>query len=114
MTVMTVDPAARMRAARAQTLSILIGASVMLSLAMGMRQSLGLFMGPISKDLGLGAAADRWGHRIVMVLGVLAYAAGLGLTLAAGGPLALTLGAGLLVGIALSCGGASLAMSASA
>ncbi len=38
------------------TLSVLAGASLMLSLAMGMRQSLGLFLPPITRDLGISAA----------------------------------------------------------
>ena len=124
-------------ATRAQTLSILTGASVMLSLAMGMRQSLGLFLDPITRDLGIsaadftfalaiqnivwgvtqpfiGALADRWGCRLVAVGGTLIYAAGLGLTMVATGPLALTLGSGVLIGVALSCTAASIAMTASA
>ena len=35
------------------SLPILVGASVMLSLAMGLRQSLGLFMPPLTRDTGL-------------------------------------------------------------
>ena len=38
---------------RAESLSILIGASVMLSISMGIRQSLGLFMTPVTHDLGI-------------------------------------------------------------
>src|SRR3546814_4592081 len=41
---------------QAQSISILAGAAIMLSLAMGMRQSLGLFMQPITKDIGISAA----------------------------------------------------------
>jgi predicted MFS family arabinose efflux permease len=123
--------------ARTQTLSILIGASVMLSLSMGMRQSLGLFMPPVTRELGLsagdftfaiaiqnivwgvtqplfGALADRWGTRLVTLGGTLVYVAGLAVTALAEGPLALCLGMGLLIGIALSCTAASIAMSASA
>ena len=121
---------------RAQSLSILAGASVMLSLAMGMRQSLGLFLGPITEDLGLsaadftlaiavqnivwgvtqpfvGALADRHGCRPVAIGGALLYAASLALTIH-GGPLGLMLGAGVGIGAALSCTGSALAMSASA
>lgn len=39
-----------------QSVSILSGAAIMLSLAMGMRQSLGLFMQPITRDIGISAA----------------------------------------------------------
>ncbi len=34
-------------------LPILIGASVMLSLAMGLRQSLGIFVPPLTRDIGI-------------------------------------------------------------
>ena len=40
---------------RAQSMWILGGAALMLSLAMGMRQSQGLFMRPIGEDLGVSA-----------------------------------------------------------
>jgi MFS family permease len=121
----------------AQTASVLVGASVMLSLSMGMRQSLGLFMGPVTRDLGLtaadftfalavqniawgltqpfvGALADRFGCRPVALFGVLVYAAGIGLTATAGGAFDLVLGAGLFIGLALSCTASNLAMTASA
>ena len=38
------------------SLPILIGASVMLSMAMGLRQSLGLFMPPLTRDIGIGVS----------------------------------------------------------
>ena len=38
------------------TLPILIGASIMLTLSMGLRQSLGLFMAPATQDLGIAVA----------------------------------------------------------
>ena len=41
---------------RAQTIAVLVGAAVMLTLSMGMRQSLGLFMPPMVRDLQLSAA----------------------------------------------------------
>jgi len=121
----------------AQTTTILIGASVMLSLAMGMRQSFGLFLGPISRDLAItaadftfaiaiqnivwgitqpfmGALADRYGCRPVALLGVVIYAAGLAVMWNAVGTLSLTLGAGVLVGLAMSCTASNMAMAASA
>src|SRR6185436_6725866 len=87
---------------RAQTWAILGGAAVMLSLAMGMRQSWGLFQPHMIRDIGLTAAdfslaiaiqnivwgitqpfvgiyADRHGTRPVMLAGVVVY--GLGLVL---------------------------------
>ena len=75
---------------------ILIGAALMMSLGMGMRQSLGLFLPPITHDLGIkaadftfavaiqnitwglfqapvGAIADRWGMRPAMLTGGILY-----------------------------------------
>ena len=39
-----------------ETTAILIGVSVMLSLSMGMRQSLGLFVQPVVRDLSIAVA----------------------------------------------------------
>ena len=114
-------------------LPILIGASVMLSLAMGLRQSLGLFMAPAVKDLAItvadftlaiavqnlawgflqpvaGALADRIGFRPVLVGGVVAYLGGLAVLATADGLLGVTLGAGVLIGLALACCASSMAM----
>lgn len=116
---------------------ILVGASLMLSLSMGMRQSMGLFMAPITQDLGLsaadftlaiavqnmawgltqpfvGAAADAKGFRPVALAGALLYAGGIALTMFARDEIALILGTGVMIGTALSCTASSLAMSASA
>lgn len=41
---------------RAQTLTVLTGASVMLTLSMGMRQSFGLFVTPATEDIGVTVA----------------------------------------------------------
>jgi MFS family permease len=115
---------------------ILIGASVMMSIAMGMRQCLGLFLRPVTQDLGLtaadftfavaiqnvawgicqapiGALADRWGIRPVLMSGSAIYVAAMVIMGTAGGVAALTL-AGALVGIAVACTGSSLAMTAAA
>jgi predicted MFS family arabinose efflux permease len=118
---------------------ILAGAALMLSLSMGLRQSLGLFMPPITRavsaqGLGLavadftlaiavqnlvwgllqplaGAWAVRIGMRPLMAAGAALYVAAL-LTLAsAQGLLGVTLGAGVMVGAALACTGSALAMS---
>ena len=119
---------------RAQRWAILGGAAAMLSLAMGMRQSLGLFQPHLIRDIGITAAdfsfalalqnilwgatqpfvgmlADRYGARPVMVAGVFVYAAGLALSVVAPSPWALMLGWGLGIGVALSCTSATLAMS---
>jgi predicted MFS family arabinose efflux permease len=114
-------------------LPILIGVSVMLSLAMGLRQSLGLFMAPATQDLGIavaeftlaiavqnlgwgfltpfaGAATARWGFRPVLITGVVAYILGLGIMAAAQGALTLMIGAGVLIGLALACTGSGMAL----
>ena len=38
------------------TLPILIGASLMLTLSMGLRQSLGIFLQPLTRDVGISVA----------------------------------------------------------
>lgn len=119
-----------------QTRLILIGAAVLLSLGMGIRQSLGLFLTPVTRDLALtaadftlaiavqnivwglsqapvGAIADRFGLRATMVAGAVIYVLGLAVMAAAGGAPALLISGGL-IGIALSCTAASLAMTAAA
>ncbi len=105
---------------------ILAGAALMMTLAMGMRQSLGLFQTPASQALGIavsdfalavsiqqvawgvtqpfaGALADRYGTRWVGVAGSVMYIAGLWLTATAENAAMITLGAGVLIGTALSC-----------
>lgn len=104
---------------------ILAGALIM-SAAMGARQTFGLFIGPFSFDRGLpvtltafaialhnlvwgftqpfaGAAADRWGSPPVVAFGAVAFAAGLVLTAFASSGVLLVVGLGLLVGIGISC-----------
>ncbi len=106
-------------------LVILAGALIM-SAAMGSRQTFGLFIGPFSFDRGMpvtltafaialhnlvwgftqpfaGAAADRWGSAPVVAFGAVAFAAGLVLTALASSGLMLVLGLGVLVGIGISC-----------
>ena len=46
---------------RGQAIAMLSGAAIMLSIAMGVRQSLGLFQTPVVQDLGIAAA----GHRLI-------------------------------------------------
>src|SRR6202049_1449970 len=83
-------------------LPILIGASLMLSLSMGLRQSLGIFMQPLTHDIGIsvsdftlaiavqnlawgflqplaGAMTVRYGFRPIMMVGSMLFIAGLGL-----------------------------------
>jgi predicted MFS family arabinose efflux permease len=115
---------------------ILIGAAVLLSVGMGLRQSLGLFLTPLTRDLALtaadftltiaiqnivwgvsqapvGAIADRFGLRITLVAGTAIYIAGLAVMAAAGGETALVV-SGVLIGVALSCTASSLALAACA
>ena len=42
------------------TLPILIGASIMLTLSMGLRQSLGIFLQPLTHDIGFRCPTSRW------------------------------------------------------
>lgn len=118
-------------------LPILIGASVMLSLAMGLRQSLGLFMPPLTKDIGIsvadftlaiavqnmvwgilqpfaGALAVRVGYRTMMLAGSALYVLGLVLLAGANGLIMVTLGAGIAIGASLSCTGSAIAMAVAA
>jgi predicted MFS family arabinose efflux permease len=115
-------------------LGILIGASVMLTLSMGMRQSLGLFMQPLTRDIAItvadftlaiavqnlawgflqplaGALAVRIGFRALMVAGAAAYVAGLAILATAQGFLAVMLGAGVLIGFALACTASAIGLS---
>ena len=133
-------PTAAMKPAdlpRSQTLTILGGAAVMLSLAMGMRQSFGLLQPHVVRDLGITAAdyslalaiqnivwgvtqpfvgllVDRIGARPVAVAGVLVYAIGLVAMALAPSAWVLTLGAGVCIGLALSCTASNLAMNVTA
>jgi MFS family permease len=116
--------------------TILIGAALLLALGMGIRQSLGLFVTPITQDLAVtvgdftlalaiqnavwglsqafvGAAADRFGLRITLMAGAAIYIVGLGVMASAQGALALMI-SGALTGIALACTASSLAMAACA
>ena len=83
-------------------LLLLVLSGVIISLCMGLRQSLGIFMRPMTVELGIsagtfgftialqnivwgvsqpfvGAVADRWGARPVLIATALVYAAGLAL-----------------------------------
>jgi predicted MFS family arabinose efflux permease len=116
------------------TLPILIGASLMLSLSMGLRQSLGIFMQPLTHDVGIsisdftlavavqnlawgflqplaGAMTVRYGFRAIMLVGSLLYVAGLVLMASAQGFLSVMIGAGVLIGVSLACTASAIAMS---
>ena len=121
-------------ASSSQARLILIGTALLLLLGMGIRQSLGLFLGPVTHDLGIsaadftlalaiqnivwglsqalvGAIADRVGLRITMIAGAAIYVVGLAIMAAANGAVALII-SGALIGVALSCTATSLAMTA--
>jgi predicted MFS family arabinose efflux permease len=116
------------------TLPILIGTALMLSLSMGLRQSLGIFLQPLTRDVGIsvadftlaiavqnlawgflqpfaGALAVRVGFRAIMVTGAFLYIAGLSILAAANGFFSVLLGAGVLIGMSLACTAAAIAMS---
>jgi predicted MFS family arabinose efflux permease len=119
------------------TLPILIGASVMLTLSMGFRQSLGIFLQPLTRDIHIsvsdftlaiamqnlawgflqplaGAMTVRYGFRPIMMAGALLYIAGLALMASAQGLLSIMIGAGVLIGTSLACTAAAIAMSVAA
>jgi predicted MFS family arabinose efflux permease len=111
---------------RGQAFAILGGAALMMTLAMGIRQNLGLFQAPASKELGIaisdfalaisvqqvawgvsqpfaGIVADKHGTRGIALFGSLLFIAGVVLTASAQGALPIVLGAGVLIGVALAC-----------
>jgi predicted MFS family arabinose efflux permease len=109
----------------ARVIVLIAVAATVLSLSMGLRQSLGLFLRPINAELGVSATAfgfalalqnivwglsqpavgmlgDRYGARPVLVASALIYAAGLAL-MALGGPaLGLNLGGGVIAGVGVA------------
>jgi predicted MFS family arabinose efflux permease len=120
-----------------QIWSILGGAAIMLSLAMGMRQSFGLLQPHMIRDIGITAAdfsmavalqnivwgatqpvvgiwADKYGTRPVALAGVLIYILGLLFLTFADAAWMVTLGIGFCVGIALSCTASNIAMNITA
>jgi hypothetical protein len=122
---------------KSHVLLILGGAALMLSLAMGMRQSFGLLQPHMVREIGITAAdfslaiaiqnivwgltqpfvgilADRYGARPVALMGVVIYGLGLALALNATSAMSVTLGMGLCVGLALSCTASNIAMSVTA
>lgn len=103
----------------------LLGGGLILTLAMGVRQTFGLLLSPMSVELGIsreafglalaiqnllwgaaqpfaGLLADRFGTGRAILAGTLAYASGVALMAGAGDALDLMLGAGIMVGLGLS------------
>ncbi|WP_020203372.1 MFS transporter [Cupriavidus sp. WS] len=120
---------------RNPALPVVIAAALILSAAMGVRQTFGLFLGPLSFDRGMpvtliafaialhnlvwglaqpfaGAAADRHGCAPVVAFGGAAFAAGLGLAAVAPSGAMLVIGMGVLVGIGISCTSFGVVLSA--
>src|SRR5919108_377781 len=112
---------------------VLVCGGLILMLALGTRQSFGLFLRPMSIDLGwgreafsfaialqnlvwgcampfAGAIADRYGAGRVLVAGGLAYGGGLLAMAHATSPLGFDFAAGLLVGLGLACSGFGVVM----
>ena len=131
----TAAPSTNAEPSRGFALMIIGGASLLMLLGMGMRQSFGLFMVPITGDIGLsvsdftfalavqnmiwgltqpfvGAIADRFGMRIMLIAGSLCFSAGLAVTLFATGLPSLLLGMGVLIGTSLSCTASNLSLAA--
>src|SRR5947208_13275554 len=101
---------------RGQAYAMLGGAALMMTLAMGIRQNLGLFQAPASRELGIaisdfalaisvqqvawgvsqpfaGVLADKYGTRWVTIAGSVIFAVGLWLTATASGTLPTVIGA---------------------
>lgn len=118
---------------RTPTVVLLCG-GLILMLALGTRQSFGLFLRPMTIDLGCGrevfsfaialqnlvwglgmplagAIADRYGAGRVLVLGGLAYGLGLMAMAHSATPLELDATAGLLIGLGLACTGFGVVLS---
>ena len=114
-------------------LPILIGASLMLTMSMGLRQSLGVFMPSLTRDIGIsvsqftlaiavqnlvwgflqpfsGAWVVRIGYRRLMVAGAMLYVLGMALLATAQGMIGVTLGAGIAIGASMACNGPAIAM----
>ncbi|MDX1367538.1 MFS transporter, partial [Pseudomonas sp.] len=105
---------------------ILLGASLILALSLGIRHGFGLFLPPMSAEFGwgrevfafaialqnliwgltqpfTGALADRFGAQRTVIVGGILYAVGLVCMGLADSPWTLSLSAGLLIGMGLSC-----------
>lgn len=114
---------------------VVVAGALMLSLNMGVRQTYGLFLEPMTGALGVsyatfglaiavqnllwgaltpvcGVLADRFGSGRVLVAGGVVYVAGLTVMALVQTPLGLHLGAGILTGIAVSATGFPLVLSA--
>lgn len=114
-------------------LPILLGVATVLTISMGLRQSLGLFLPPLTRDLSIavadftvaiaiqnlawgflqpiaGAVATRLGFRPLLMAGALLYIGGLAMLAAAQGLFGIVVGAGLMIGLSLACTGSAIAL----
>src|SRR3954468_8901287 len=112
---------------------LLLGAATMLSLGMGIRQSFGLIMPPLTRDIAVsvsdfalamsvqnlawgflqpvaGALAVRVGFRPVMLVGSVLYLAGMLTFALAEGMQGVMVGDGVLIGVALACTASAIAL----
>lgn len=119
---------------RGALIAVLAGGAVM-SIAMGVRQSFGLYIGPLVDSHGhsfvlvafaiafhnlvwgvaqpfAGAAADRFGAAPVVAIGAVLYATGLSAAALSSSPVALVAGMGGLVGVGISCTSFGVVMAA--
>lgn len=120
---------------RRQALWVMLAAALVLGLNMGLRQTFGLYLEPVTRDLSIShssfslaialqnllwgamtplfaAFADRWGSGRVIAAGGILYCAGLAVMAMVQTPLGLYTGAGVLVGMAVSASGFPLVLSA--
>jgi len=118
------------RSWRTPTVILLCG-GIILTVALGVRHNFGLYLQPMTLDLGIGREvfsfaiaiqnlvyglsqpftgmiADKFGAARVLIAGTILYALGLVLMSLSGTSWALNLSAGLLIGIALGCTGFSI------
>ncbi|MCX7360804.1 MAG: MFS transporter [Alphaproteobacteria bacterium] len=114
-------------------LPILLGVATVLTISMGLRQSLGLFLPPLTRDLSIavadftvaiaiqnlawgflqpiaGALATRLGFRPLMMAGAILYVGGLAMLATAQGLFGVVVGAGLMIGLSLACTGSAIAL----
>ena len=118
-----------------RTAPVIMAGALIMSAALGIRQTFGLFIGPFSFDRGMpvtviafaialhnlvwglaqpfaGAAADRYGCARVVAFGAVTFAAGLALAAVAPSGIMLVVGIGVLVGIGISCTSFGVVMAA--
>jgi predicted MFS family arabinose efflux permease len=111
---------------RGDAYAMLVGAALMMTIGMGIRQNLGLFQAPAAHELGIaisdfalaisvqqvawgvsqpfaGILADKYGTRWVSLIGAVIYIVGVVLTATATSQWPIVLGSGVMIGVALAC-----------